>query len=381
MSGLKPSHNPRPRIGAKVNGVVRLDEVSHRSLVSSYFWNAVLKNNYTAFHSVQASSEIKGRDLVGALSKTGWTHTYVLTKSDGDAHFITATKGVSVLVKSWDSVYEIDFAGASLGLIQEVEAALFRHLPSLEPEGDKVPVQFWSLGPNGPVQRFRTLRVPAWESIRDNYPTGAKKQIDRLIALKRPEGDGKLILCHGVPGTGKTYLARALAFEWRNWLKMVYIVDPDKFFEYAEYMLSVLLAEPSDGQNRWNMLVLEDSDEFLTTDAKERSKQGLSRLLNLTDGIVGQGLNLLVFMTTNEPIDKLHAAVAREGRTIANVEFPPFPVDEANGWLRRHGSAFRVSDKTILSDLYAALRGPRIENDSHISIGFQSVQEFQRVGT
>lgn len=49
-----------------------------------------------------------------------------------------------------------------------------------------------------------------------------------------------------------------------------------------------------DELKRWRLLVLEDCGEFLRADAKQEMGQGLSRLLNLTDGLLGQGLNLLV---------------------------------------------------------------------------------------
>src|SRR6185437_13489473 len=54
--------------------------------------------------------------------------------------------------------------------------------------------------------------------------------------------------------------------------------------------------------------------------AKERSGQGLARLLNLTDGLLGQGLSLLIVLTTNEPLERLHPAVVRPGRCIAQIE-------------------------------------------------------------
>ena len=53
---------------------------------------------------------------------------------------------------------------------------------------------------------------------------------------------------------------------------------------------------------RWRLLVLEDCGEFLRADAKQAIGQGLSRLLNLTDGLLGQGLNLLVLISTNDEL-------------------------------------------------------------------------------
>ena len=40
-----------------------------------------------------------------------------------------------------------------------------------------------------------------------------------------------------------------------------------------------------------------------------------------------------MLVTTNEPIDRLHSAIARPGRSWAHLEFSGLPTDEANDWL------------------------------------------------
>jgi hypothetical protein len=52
-------------------------------------------------------------------------------------------------------------------------------------------------------------------------------------------------------------------------------------------------------------------------DAKEQAGQGLSRFLNVVDSIIGQGLRVLILVTTNEPLRRLHPAVSRPGRCAA----------------------------------------------------------------
>jgi ATP-dependent 26S proteasome regulatory subunit len=85
--------------------------------------------------------------------------------------------------------------------------------------------------------------------------------------------------------------------------------------------------------------------------------QGLSRFLNVVDGLIGQGLRVLVLVTTNEEIRKLHPAVARPGRCAANIEFVPLSADEASTWLESRGSDERAASATTLASLYAILEG------------------------
>ena len=110
----------------------------------------------------------------------------------------------------------------------------------------------------------------------------------------------------------------------------------------------------------WSLLIMEDSDEFLTTDAKNRSGQAMSRLLNLTSGFIGQGLNVLVLITTNEPLEHIHSALQREGRCMANVQFGKLDAVEAQAWAASNGVEVTdtVGENTI-ADLYAMTRQQR----------------------
>jgi hypothetical protein len=102
--------------------------------------------------------------------------------------------------------------------------------------------------------------------------------------------------------------------------------------------------------------VLEDTGELLQPDAKAVIGQGLSRFLNVVDGLIGQGLRVLVLVTTNEEIRKLHPAVARPGRSAANVRFDPHTAEEATAWLAAHGAA-ETSSPASIAELYARLEG------------------------
>jgi hypothetical protein len=103
--------------------------------------------------------------------------------------------------------------------------------------------------------------------------------------------------------------------------------------------------------------VLEDTGELLRPDAKSIIGQGLARFLNVVDGLIGQGLRVLVLVTTNERIETLHPAVARPGRCAANIEFDKLGHDEATAWLRQHGVSGEAGGPRMLASLYAQLEG------------------------
>ncbi len=254
-----------------------------------------------------------------------------------------------------------------LALVKEV-LELF---PVATPTDDQtVQVRFWMLGPNGANDRSRRLAVPPWDDIQGNYPQLIQAPLTELMNSFQPSRGGQLVLWHGPPGTGKTFALRALAYSWRHWCDTEYIVDPESFFGSAAYMMTVVMGDalptpvsengvvphPNAQQGRWRLLILEDAGELLAEDARQREGQALSRFLNLADGMIGQGMKVMALVTTNEPLGKLHPAVGRPGRCAAEVEFRPFTVEEANGWLKGR-EIDPTSKQHTLAELYATVEG------------------------
>lgn len=169
------------------------------------------------------------------------------------------------------------------------------------------------------------------------------------------DNESGLLILHGDKGTGKsTYIRHLIS------------VNPEKKFVYIPANLVSMLSQPNFSsflmtlQN--HIIILEDCEEAIKDRKSNGTPAAVSLLLNMTDGLLSDGLGLKFICTFNDDVKNIDSALLRKGRLISKYEFKPLCMDKANelleslygaGWKNGEYKTEPVTNKDMsLADIY-----------------------------
>lgn len=190
---------------------------------------------------------------------------------------------------------------------------------------------------------------------RDNYTPSILSSYDHIVEDLNTESPcGRLIILSGAPGTGKTYLVRALLSNVPN---AAFILVPPHLM--AELGSPEILPALTQAKNEFNgpiILIIEDADQCLVQ-RKEGDMSSISSMLNLGDGILGSILDIRILATTNAQTLEMDAATRRPGRLCRYVEVGPLDKPSAERALSKlMGRPVPQQKAMTLAEVYSKAR-------------------------
>lgn len=153
------------------------------------------------------------------------------------------------------------------------------------------------------------------------YEDDFKEVNDTICKRLRNDKDKGIVLLHGLPGTGKTTYLRYLIGKIK---KKVLFISPGVAGEIMNPdFVQLLLNNPN------TVLIIEDAENIIM-DRKYSSSSSVSNLLNISDGLLADFLNVQLICTFNSSLTMVDSALMRKGRLIAKYEFGKLGVEKAN---------------------------------------------------
>lgn len=181
-----------------------------------------------------------------------------------------------------------------------------------------------------------------------------------ITTLNKPNSKGLYIL-HGKAGTGKTTFLQHL------------IKTINKPVVFMPAQLVDILNNPSHisflKKLRNNVIIIEEAESIVNSNGQRTTN--ISALLNHTDGILSQVLNIPIIITFNSDIRNIDSALLRKGRLVEKYEFKNLTPEKSVKLATKLGVVLNnPTEEHTLADIYNQ------QQESHESvksrIGFTS---------
>jgi energy-coupling factor transporter ATP-binding protein EcfA2 len=147
------------------------------------------------------------------------------------------------------------------------------------------------------------------------------KDVNEIICKRlNKDKDKGIVLLHGLSGTGKTTYLRHLIGKIK---KRILFVSPNVAGDITSPdFIQLLVNNPN------SVLIIEDAENVIM-DRKLSGNASVSNLLNVSDGLLADFLNVQLICTFNSSLTLVDNALLRKGRLIAKYEFGKLGVNKA----------------------------------------------------
>ncbi len=180
--------------------------------------------------------------------------------------------------------------------------------------------------------------------LRANYNANLFDLNNKMVSFINNNEANGMVLFHGLPGSGKTTYLRHLISVCEA--RFIYLPN-NLFCELSNpSFFTFILSYPN------SVIILEDCEEILKPRDQNNNTTGISNLLNLSDGLLGDAMKLKIVCTFNTNIRNIDQALLRKGRLTQKYEFGKLDIIETNKLLKKLNINFVSSEPMLLADIY-----------------------------
>lgn len=193
--------------------------------------------------------------------------------------------------------------------------------------------------------------------IDKQYNDEFKKEAEKISKFVAEDDKSGLVILHGEKGTGKS-----------SYIKKLINDLPTRKFIFVQNAMLSLLDNPTFStflsSLHDSVIILEDCENVIKSRKGNMfGNSGVATILNLTDGLLSDGLGIKFICTFNEDVSNIDDALMRKGRLVSKYEFGLLSVEKSNALLAElyPGENITTDIELSLADIY------NYKDDSYIS--------------
>jgi hypothetical protein len=185
--------------------------------------------------------------------------------------------------------------------------------------------------------------------------------IRKRLTKKKDKG---IVLLHGIPGTGKTTYLRYLIGKIRKRILFLSTAVAEEMLNPD--FIKLLIEYPN------TVLIIEDAENIIM-DRKFGAGSAVSNLLNISDGLLADCLNIQLICTFNSPLTMIDSALLRKGRLIAKYEFGKLSIAKSQRLSDHMGFKTTITRPMSIADIAGQHEKSQRPNTIEV-IGFRREQ-------
>src|SRR5579859_7677730 len=331
--GQNPTLSPAPVAQIKwYNKNMTMDNLNHQRTISANVFGRFYLDSKTLylhyFNQLPSMNDISGINAEKAYaafrkkfgSRIVRIHQYEWYKPKRKQYQFDITLVVmdnQCLIKFDDNYCEIWHDGMQQEFIDDVTATVY----AFRARNKREPLEINLVVAGGSQVELKPMEIKRTKLDLDLFYNEDFKEVDAIIRKRLGKKKDKgIVLLHGLPGTGKTTYLRHLIGKIR---KRVLFLSPSLAGNLMNPDFIELLINNPD-----TVLIIEDAENIIM-DRKYSPGSSVSNLLNISDGLLADFLNIQLICTFNNSLTLVDEALMRKGRLIAKYEFGKLAVAQA----------------------------------------------------